>query len=82
MKHLSACSLFILIILIHTNVFSQPSDQKGVYNARTFGAVGDGKALDSKAINKAIETAANAGGGTVYLPAGAGAGAAGLAPAL
>jgi polygalacturonase len=70
MKHLSAFSLFILIIVIHTNIFGQPSDQKGIYNVRTFGALGDGKALDSKAINKAIETAANAGGGTVYLPAG------------
>ena len=70
MKHLSAFSLFILIIVIHTNVFSQTPDQKSIYNVRTFGAIGDGKAPDSKAINKAIETAANAGGGTVYLPAG------------
>ncbi len=35
-----------------------------------FGAKGDGKAFDNKAINKAIETAAAAGGGTVYFPAG------------
>jgi polygalacturonase len=42
----------------------------GVYNVRAFGAHGDGKALDSPAINKAIEAAAAAGGGTVRLPAG------------
>ncbi|GAB3637033.1 glycoside hydrolase family 28 protein [Hymenobacter arcticus] len=41
-----------------------------VYNIRTYGAVGDGRALDSGAINKAIEAAAQAGGGQVYLPAG------------
>ncbi len=41
-----------------------------VYNIRAYGALGDGKALDSKAINAAIEAAAQAGGGQVYLPAG------------
>jgi polygalacturonase len=37
---------------------------------KKFGAKGDGKALDSPAINKAIEAAAKAGGGTVLLTAG------------
>lgn len=41
-----------------------------VYDVRAFGATGDGKALDSGAINKAIEAAAGNGGGTVLLPAG------------
>jgi polygalacturonase len=40
------------------------------FNARTFGAIGDGKAVDSPAINKAIEAAAAVGGGTVLIPAG------------
>lgn len=40
------------------------------YNVRDYGAVGDGVTLDSKAINKAIDAASAAGGGTVYLPAG------------
>ena len=42
----------------------------GVYDVRTFGAKGDGKVLDTPAINKAIEAAASAGGGTVRFPAG------------
>jgi polygalacturonase len=42
----------------------------GYYNVRNFGATGDGKTLDSPAINRAIEAAAAAGGGTVYFPAG------------
>jgi len=42
----------------------------GQYNVRAFGAKGDGKNIDSEAINKAIETAAAAGGGTIYFPAG------------
>src|SRR6266550_2118949 len=39
-------------------------------SVKTFGATGDGKTLDTSAINKAIESAAAAGGGTVYFPAG------------
>lgn len=35
-----------------------------------YGAIGDGNTLDSAAINKAIDTANSAGGGTVYFPAG------------
>ncbi len=42
----------------------------GVFDVRTYGAIGDGKTIDSPAINKAIETAAAAGGGTVRFPAG------------
>ena len=40
------------------------------FNVRDFGAVGDGRALDSPAIDRAIEAAAAAGGGTVLAPAG------------
>ena len=40
------------------------------FNVKSFGAIGDGKALDTAAINRAIEAAAAAGGGTVEFPAG------------
>lgn len=46
------------------------ADAIGRFNVRDFGAVGDGKAMDTTAINAAIEAAAKAGGGTVYFPAG------------
>jgi polygalacturonase len=42
----------------------------GIFDIRTFGAVGDGKTVDTPAINKAIEAASAAGGGTVVFPAG------------
>ncbi len=41
-----------------------------MYNVRDFGATGDGKTVDTPAINKAIEAAAAKGGGTVVFPAG------------
>ena len=41
-----------------------------LFDVRTFGATGDGKTVDSPAINKAIEAAAAAGGGTIIFPAG------------
>ncbi|MDQ3011259.1 MAG: glycoside hydrolase family 28 protein [Acidobacteriota bacterium] len=40
------------------------------YDVKAFGAKGDGKTLDTDAINKAIEAASAAGGGTVRFPAG------------
>jgi polygalacturonase len=42
----------------------------GLFDIRSYGAVGDGKAIDSPAINKAIDAAAAAGGGAVVFPPG------------
>jgi polygalacturonase len=40
------------------------------FDIREFGAKGDGKSLDTPSINRAIDAAAAAGGGTVHFPAG------------
>jgi len=53
--------------VVHSS--AQRSDTSPIYNVKTFGATGDGKTLDTPAINKTIDAAA-AGGGTVYFPAG------------
>lgn len=54
-----------------TSVVAQKSSPfAGAFEVRKFGAKGDGKALDSPAINKAIDAAAAAGGGTVLFTAG------------
>src|SRR5262249_4618947 len=42
----------------------------GEYDVKAFGAKGDGKTLDTAAINQAIAAAASAGGGTVRFPTG------------
>jgi polygalacturonase len=64
---------FICIALIVSSLQfakAQSSFLPGYFNIKQYGAIGDGKNLDSKAINKAIETAAAQGGGTVFIPAG------------
>src|SRR5450759_2669593 len=40
------------------------------YNVLDFGAKGDGKTNNTKAINAAIAAAAKNGGGTIFFPAG------------
>jgi polygalacturonase len=48
-----------------------PADKPSAYfDVRAYGATGDGKTIDSKAINAAIDAAAAAGGGTVHFRAG------------
>ena len=64
-------SLVLLLLgagLAGCSTLSQPAAR--TYDVRTYGATGDGKALDTDAINKAIDAAAAAGGGTVWFPAG------------
>ena len=60
-------SPFILFYL-STNVNAQTKNN--YYNVKDFGAKGDGINMDGNAINKAIDEAAHAGGGTVYFPTG------------
>ena len=40
------------------------------FDVRDFGGVGDGQTLDTAAIQKTVDTAAAAGGGTILIPAG------------
>jgi polygalacturonase len=46
------------------------ADDRVPFNVRSFGAVADGKAVDTPAVNRAIAAAAASGGGTVQFPAG------------
>lgn len=47
-----------------------PIPTGGGVNVRAFGATGDGITIDSAAIDRAIDSVAKRGGGTVYFPSG------------
>ena len=55
---------------ILTGIAGSPAG-KAVYDVRDFGAVGDGKSIDTPAINKCIQAAAAAGGGVATFSPGA-----------
>lgn len=58
--------ILLLSALMMSLVINAATD----YDVRDFGALGDGKTLDHKAINRAIDTCVAHGGGRVVLPAG------------
>ncbi len=61
--------LFLLALSFALNLGAWAASQT-VFNVRDFGAVGNGTNLDSPAIDRAIQAASAAGGGTVIVPAG------------
>ncbi|MBC7886914.1 MAG: glycoside hydrolase family 28 protein [Ferruginibacter sp.] len=62
----------LLLLSLHLSLssWSFHNDLEGGINIKDFGAVGDGKTLDTKSINDAIDSAVKKGGGTVYFPPG------------
>ncbi|TDH24208.1 glycoside hydrolase family 28 protein [Segetibacter sp. 3557_3] len=61
--------LFVLVIMLSTAVCMAQQPMQLV-SIRSYGAVGDGKTNDTRAINDAIAAAGRSGGGTVFFPAG------------
>ncbi|MDX8033059.1 glycosyl hydrolase family 28 protein [Lentzea sp. BCCO 10_0856] len=59
----------VLAALLATTVLAEPA-QAAVHNVKDYGAVGNGSANDTAAINRAITAANSAGGGTVRFPSG------------
>ena len=59
-----------IVSLCLLGIFHADAVDNIAFDVKDFGAVGDGTNLDSPAIDKAIDAAAKAGGGTVLIPAG------------
>ena len=68
--NLNLPALYFLALTLTCGSLLAAESTREFYNVRAFGAAGDGKKLDSPAVNAAIEACTKAGGGTVYLPAG------------
>jgi len=62
----------VLPVLIALSFLLSPlnASQSDFFNVTDFGAIGDGKTKNTQAIQAAIHAANEAGGGTVYFPAG------------
>jgi polygalacturonase len=73
-RQVTLLSLYLLlssVVAISQTVTKGPElNNSGFYNVKQFGAKGDSATLDTDAINRAVDVAASAGGGTVYFPAG------------
>jgi polygalacturonase len=67
--NLSKFSYLTFLVLFFANSINAQNN-KTFYNIRDYGATGDGKTVDTRSINNAIDAAAKAGGGTVLFPAG------------
>jgi polygalacturonase len=63
--------LFLPAALFHQRAGAAPGELPDSWlDVRKLGAVGDGKAIDSKVVNKAIDRLAARGGGVVHFPPG------------
>ena len=69
-RSISAVKLSTLLLCLCGILPATSSPAKDFFNVRDYGAIGDGKNLDSPAIDQAINAAVAAGGGTVLVPAG------------
>ena len=63
-------SFLVMGIFTFSAEAQMPKNSSSFYNVKIAGAKGNGIALDTKSINKAIDEASNSGGGTVFFPAG------------
>ena len=61
-------TIFVVGLIVLSSV--RPVSAQGIFDVRNYGAKGDGFALDTSAIQSAINAAHAAGGGQVYFPPG------------
>ncbi len=67
---LGAAAAAIPAVSLAASKQSAATSSTGLFDVRNYGATGDGKTLDTNAVNRAIEAAESAGGGVVLFPPG------------
>jgi polygalacturonase len=63
-------TLLALALIAFAPLFMAPCAQARDFNVKDYGAKGDGTTLDTHSIQAAIDAAAKAGGGAVFVPSG------------
>src|SRR5512133_2932686 len=62
--------VFVAVLSLACHAQTMPGTPSSWFNIRNFGVIADGKTSDTKAIQRAIDSCAAAGGGTVLVPPG------------
>lgn len=77
LEHVPGCprfsataAIWLLVVFIFNACCATGSSSAKTFDVRHFGATGDGKTLDTKAIQEALDACGASGGGAVLFPAG------------